>query len=734
MYCLISIILVFMYSMSMKNDQVLLLRSPKIVSDLKLSSTEVDESFKSPREIMSSIDSTKLNLDVNLRLDKKVKNLLKQDNKLKLKKKKVNTIDLDKQENTFKKKNKNKIIIKSKDSLVNISTISLKHNKYNKKKEKLKQSQIEKKKIEKLGLNNINKSIVINHPLSIEQLSFKLRIPAAEIITGLFLKGISVTVNQLVDVSIATKIAQQYDFVVNNKNEDPIDLQNQFETTTSSTIINRVPIITILGHVDHGKTSLLDTIRNTNLVTRERGGITQSIGAYEVSSLYNQVDTKLVFLDTPGHEAFSNMRLRCSQVADLIILIVAADDGLKPQTIEAIEYILSMKLPCIVAINKIDKSDINIMRVKEQLAKYNLVSEDWGGNISCIDISALKKINIDKLLTKVCSVVKSLNLQADPMQLAKGNILEAYLDKKKGIVANVIVRNGSLNIGDIIVSGNACGRVKRMKDSYGNTLVKAEPSSILEVLGFHSMPQAGLNFEVVQNEKQAKKIIGETNVVNHSNLLNLRLKSYNYREKIKSLNLIIKADTQGTIDAIIHAFMQIPQNKVQLNILTCNSGSISDTDIDLASNSQALIIAFNINVSSYILSKAEKVNVSLCQFDIIYDLLDYIQNYMLNLIDPEYSKILIGKAVVQTVFYIQKRAVAGCLVKSGKLKQDASINIYRNDQLIHESIIVSLKRVKDDVNEVIAGNECGLRCQDDYVWQSEDVIEAYELYEKPKNL
>nr|YP_009500276.1 translation initiation factor 2 [Gracilariopsis heteroclada]AXE43438.1 translation initiation factor 2 [Gracilariopsis heteroclada] len=723
-----------MYSMSMKNDQVLLLQSPKIVSDLKLSYTSVDESFKSPKEIILSIDDTKLNLDVNLKLDKKSKNLLKQDNKLKLKKQKVNTVDLDQQKNTFKKKNKNKIIIKSKDSVVNIATISLKHDKYNKKKEKLKQSQIEKKKIEKLGLSNINKSIDINHPLSIEQLSFKLRIPAAEIITSLFLKGISVTVNQLVDVSIATKIAQQYNFLVNNKNENPIDLQNQFKIPTSSTIISRVPIITILGHVDHGKTSLLDTIRNTNLVTRERGGITQSIGAYEVGWLYNQIYTKLVFLDTPGHEAFSNMRLRCSQVADLIILIVAADDGLKPQTLEAIEYILSMKLPCIVAINKIDKSDINIMRVKEQLAKYNLVSEDWGGNISCIDISALKKINIDKLLTKVCSVVKSLNLQADPMQLAQGNILEAYLDKKKGIVANVIVRNGSLNIGDIIVSGNVFGRVKRMKDSYGNTLVKAEPSSILEVLAFHSMPQAGLSFEVVQNEKQAKKLIGETDVVNRSNLLNLRLKSYNYKENIKSLNLIIKADTQGTIDAIINAFMQIPQNKVQLNVLTCNSGSISDTDISLASNSQALIIAFNINVSSYILSKAEKVNINLCQFDIIYDLLDYVQNYMLNLIDPEYSKILIGKAVVQTVFYIQKGAVAGCLVKSGKLKQNASINIYRNDQLIHESMIVSLKRVKDDVNEVIAGNECGLRCQDDYVWQSEDVIEAYELYEKPKNL
>nr|UAD88848.1 translation initiation factor 2 [Gracilariopsis chorda] len=682
---------------------------------------------------MSSIDGKSLNLDVDLKLDKKNKNLLKQDDKLKLKKKKVNNIDLDQQEDTFKKKNKNKIIFKSKDNLVNISKISLKSSKH-KKKQKLNQSQIRKIEIQNLDVNNINKFIVINQPLSIEQLSFKLQIPAAEIITSLFLKGISVTVNQLVDVSIATQIAQQYDFVVNNKNDNNIDYQDKFKTITSSTSINRAPVITILGHVDHGKTSLLDTIRNTNSVIKERGGITQSIGAYEVNWLYNQAYTKLVFLDTPGHEAFSNMRLRCSQVADLIILIVAADDGLKPQTIESIEYILSMKLPCIVAINKIDKSDINIMRVKEQLAQYNLVSEDWGGNISCVDISALKKINIDKLLTTVCSVVESLNLKADPMELAQGSILEAYLDKKKGVVANVIIRNGSLNIGDVIVSGNVYGRVKRMKDSCGNILIKAGPSSILEVLGFHSMPQGGLNFEVVENEKQAKRLIAETKIVNDSNLLDFRLKSYNYKENIKSLNLIIRADTQGTIDAIINAFMQISQNKVQLNVLTSNSGSISDTDINLASNSRALIIAFNINISTNILSKAEKANVSLCQFSIIYDLLDYIQNYMLNLIDPEYSKVLIGKAIVQTVFYIQKGAIAGCLVQSGKLKKDASINIYRNNQLIHESIIVSLKRIKDDVNEVTTNNECGVRCQDDYLWQSQDIIEAYELCEKSKIL
>nr|YP_010199399.1 translation initiation factor 2 [Gracilariopsis tenuifrons]UAD89257.1 translation initiation factor 2 [Gracilariopsis tenuifrons] len=686
---------------------------------------------------MSSIDETNLNLDVNLKLDKKTKNLLKQDNKLKLKKKRVSNINFEHQEDDFKKKHKNKIIVKSKDDLINISKTSLKPNKY-KKKEKFNQNQIQNIETQNLEVNNISKSIVINQPLSIEQLSLKLQIPAAEIITGLFLKGIPVTLNQIVDVSIATQIAQQYDFIVNNKSENNIDFENKFKTITSSTSINRAPIITILGHVDHGKTSLLDTIRNTNLVVKERGGITQSIGAYEVNWLYNQNYKKLVFLDTPGHEAFSNMRLRCSRVADLIILIVAADDGLKPQTIEAIEYILSMKLPCIVAINKIDKLDINIIRVKEQLAKYNLVSEDWGGDINCIEISALKKINIDKLLNRVCSLVDSLHLKADPMQFAQGSILEAYLDKKKGVVANIIIRNGSLNIGDIIVSGKVYGRVKRMKDSCGNILVTAEPSSILEVLGFNSMPQAGLNFEVVQSEKEAKRLIAETNIINIqsnvSNLLDLRLKSYNYKENIKILNLILRADTQGTIDAIINAFMQIPQNKVQLNILTSNSGSISDTDIDLASNSHALIIAFNINISTNILSKAEKANVHLCQFSIIYDLLDYVQNYMIDLIDPEYSKILIGKAIVQTVFYIQKGAIAGCLVKSGKLKKDALIHIYRNNQLIHESIIVSLKRIKDNVNEVNAGNECGVMCQDNYLWQSQDIIEAYELDEKPKTL
>nr|YP_009510852.1 translation initiation factor 2 [Gracilaria gracilis]AXI96525.1 translation initiation factor 2 [Gracilaria gracilis] len=722
----------FSFCMSIKNENAFLLQNPKFINSLRFIDIQSDQDFKPSLEIKKSVE----NSDFNLTFDKKPKNIFKQDHKTKLKKKKTDSIDLDQdQYNIFRKKNKGKLISNSQDDLHNVDEGSIKSNKQ-KKKEKVKQQ---------LDLNSAidsdNKSVIIDSPLSIEQLSIKLKIPVAEIITGLFLKGISVTVNQIVDIPTATQVAQKYNFTVCNQNSTlELGQLDKLQEINSCTSINRAPIITILGHVDHGKTTLLDAIRNTDFVNKEVGGITQSISAYEVKWSYKSLEKKLIFIDTPGHEAFSSMRLRCAQITDIVILIVAADDGLKPQTIEAINYILSQNLPCVVAINKVDKIDINISKVTEQLANHNILSTDWGGKFQCIEISALKKINIDKLLEAVCTVAESIDLQAEPKQVAQGIILEAYLDKTKGTVVNTVILNGTLKIGDIIVSGNSYGRVKKLINSLGSELSSAEPSSILQVLGFYSIPQSGRYFTVVKSEKKARKLIvanTSSNIAeNKKYLLNshLKLQNHNTKSNIKNLNLIIKADTQGAIDAIINSLIQIPQNKIKLNILTSNLGVVSITDIDLASNTQALIIAFNINIATNILNIAEKLNVHLRKFFIIYDLLDYVHNYMLDLIDPEYDKLLIGQAKVRTTFSVNKGTVAGCIVKSGKVKKNALINVYRGDELIHEGVISSLKRIKDDVDEVVLGNECGIMSTDYNLWQSQDVIEVYELYEKTKVL
>nr|YP_010197593.1 translation initiation factor 2 [Gracilaria flabelliformis subsp. simplex]UAD86009.1 translation initiation factor 2 [Gracilaria flabelliformis subsp. simplex] len=719
-------------SIKNENENAFLLKNPKFINSLRLIDIPSDQDFKSSLEIKNSVK----NSDFNLRFDKKTKNIFKQDNKGKLKKKKADIIDSDQdQYSIFKKKTKSKLIVNTQDDLNNIGAGSIKSNKQ-KKKEKLKQ---------KLNVNvdihDDNKSVIIDRPLTIEELSIKLQIPPAEIITGLFLQGISVTVNQVVDISTAIQVAQKYNFtVVNQKHQLEVSQLDKLQEVDSSIGINRAPIITILGHVDHGKTSLLDAIRNTNFVSNEIGGITQSVSAYEVNYSCDSLNKKLIFIDTPGHEAFSSMRLRCTQMTDIVILIVAADDGLKPQTIEAIDYIISKKLPYIVAINKIDKMDINLSKVREQLANYNILSTDWGGDIEFVEISALKKINIDALLTSIFNLAESINLKTDPKQLAQGIILEAYLDKTKGTVVNTIILNGTLKVGEIIVSDNSYGRVKKIVNNLGHELLIAEPSSILQVLGFYSVPQPGKYFHVVQSEKEAKKLITQSSLSNITentkNLLNSHLQLYNYNNKvnIKNLNLIIKADTQGTIDAVINSFIQIPQSKIKLNILTSSLGVVSSTDLDLAFNTEALIIAFNINITTNILNAAEKLNVHLCKFVLIYDLIDYVKNYMLDLIDPEYDKLLIGQAKVQTTFFINKGTVAGCIVKSGKLKKNALINVYREDKLIYEGVINSLKRMKDDVNEVVIGNECGIMCTDYNLWQPQDLIEVYELYEKPKVL
>nr|YP_010985985.1 translation initiation factor IF-2 [Grateloupia asiatica]WOL36903.1 translation initiation factor IF-2 [Grateloupia asiatica] len=732
------------FSMTSK-EELLVLKHPKIIyMPAKVNKTGRQQSMK-VNDTIPSVDQE--NLPAGSKFDKRNKVSVKQDDitearkdKVKFKKKLRNKIAINKND-LILVKNSDEVL--SEDSL-DIALIKQPRNNKHRKKIKSKQNAFEYtlQDSENRSVDSeIDKNIIIDSPLSIQELAIKLNIPEAEIITGLFLKGISVTINQVIDIPMATEVAINYDFnVLNSVSSTNSNYVKPDDDSISDKIIKRPPVITILGHVDHGKTTLLDAIRSSDLVKQEVGGITQAIAGYEVNWSYNSLTEKLIFLDTPGHEAFSSMRLRGAQVTDIVLLVVAADDGLKPQTIESIKYIKNHNLSCIVAINKIDKPDINIFKVKEELAQHDILGEDWGGDIPIIEISALLGKNIDILLSNICLLSELKELKANPFQLAQGTILEANLDKTKGPVANIIVQNGTLKVGDIIISHNVYGKVKAIINSLGVKVEQAKPSSIVELWGFSSVPQAGAAFSVVNSEKEAKQLINKNRKINDNysiyKSLNSRvtLDTYNKRAKLKQLNLIIKADTQGSIEAIINSLSQIPQEKVQINIIAASSGNISDTDIDLAMTSNSLVIAFNSNIPLHLASTAEKLNMILCSFSIIYDLLDYIKSYMLDLIEPEYEKQLIGTAIVQTVFDINKGSVAGCLVSTGKLKQDAAISVYRQNQIVYDGFLNSLKRIKDNVTEVSVDNECGVMCKDYHLWQKQDIIKAYELKQKTKVL
>nr|YP_009488764.1 translation initiation factor IF-2 [Grateloupia filicina]AWD77259.1 translation initiation factor IF-2 [Grateloupia filicina] len=732
------------FSMDNK-EELLVLKHPKIIHMLSNINTTGPQQSIDINETIPNVDQQKL--PNGNKFDKRNKVSAKQEdiiearkNKVKFKKKLRNKIAIDKND-LLLVKNSNEVL--NEDSL-DIAIIKQPRNNKNRKKIKLKQNAFEYNSQDSKNQSvdgRIDKNIIIDSPLSIQELAIKLNMPEAEIITWLFLKGISVTINQVIDIPMATEVAANYDFnVLNSASSADSNYVKPYDASMTAKTIKRPPVITILGHVDHGKTTLLDAIRSSDLVKQEVGGITQAIAGYEVNWSYNSATEKLIFLDTPGHEAFSSMRLRGTQVTDIVLLVVAADDGLKPQTIESIRHIKNHELPCIVAINKIDKHDINVFKVKEELAQYNIFGEDWGGDTPIIEISALLGKNIDILLSNICLLSELQELKANPLQLAQGTILEAHLDKAKGPVANIIVQNGTLKVGDIIASHNTYGKVKAIMNSLGVKIDQADPSSIVELWGFSNVPQAGAAFNVLDTEKEAKQVVSKHRRINDNysiyKTLNSRvtLDTYNKTANLKQLNLIIKADTQGSIEAIINSFSQISQEKVQINIIAASSGNISDTDIDLAMTSNSLVIAFNSRIPLQLVSTAEKLSIVLCSFSIIYDLLDYIQLYMLNLIDPEYEKQLIGTAIVQTVFDINKGSVAGCLVSTGKLKQDAAISVYRQDQIVYDGFLNSLKRIKDNVAEVSENNECGVMCNDYNLWQKQDIIKAYELKEKIKTL
>lgn len=728
------------------NDLVINLINPKLINELnvnsvnrKSSSVNLDTNFTDTNNI-NSVPSHANKFDRknknNLHIDD-VLEMKKKKNKLQKKSRKQIGIDSD---SLFINKN----VILSEDSINNDIVKVPKINKNKKKnKNKLNLNVYNKgsSTIDNINtLENIKKEIIIDSPISIQQLSYKLSIPETEIITFLFLKGISVTVNEVIDIKIAQEVANKYNFQVIQSQLNILTKTNNsisVNNTSNHRLIKRPPIITVMGHVDHGKTTLLNAILKINLTDTEYGGITQTIKGYDIEWEYELKKHKLIFLDTPGHKAFSSIRIRSALVTDLVLLVVAADDGLKPQTIEAIQYILKNQLPYIVVINKVDKSDINILKIKEELVEYNIIDESWGGDSVFVEVSALQQKNIDLLLSHICLLYELQDLKANPSELASGTVLETYLDIKKGPVTTLVVQNGNLNIGDFIVAGDQYGKVKIITNNLGVQLTNALPSSIVHILGFTHLPQAGLTFNVVHDKKTAQSQISQYEGVNEkiNNLYNrITWKNASDNFAVQKVNIILKSDTQGSSEAIVNAFNNISQEKVQINILNIGIGNISNKDIELAVTSNSIILGFNIILSNTARHLAKKWNININNFTIIYDLLDYMTHYMLNLVEPEYDSILVGEAMVQSIFSINKGTVAGCLVTDGKLIKETSLNIYRNSNLIHNCILDSLKHMKDDINEVHQGNECGIMCYDFNLWSVGDIIKAYALKEKEKTL
>ena len=566
--------------------------------------------------------------------------------------------------------------------------------------------------------------IVVNKPMTISELADKIQKTPAEIIKFLMFQGIMATVNQLIDVDVIKKICTEYELEVLDEDleaymEEELEKEEKIKKITEvdkKLLKKRAPVVSIMGHVDHGKTTLLDSIRASKhkIVATEVGGITQSIGAYTVY-LDNKQEKKIVFVDTPGHEAFTEMRARGAKATDIAILVVAADDGIMPQTIEAINHAKAAEVPIIVAVNKIDKPDANPDKILQQLTEHGLVPEEWGGDTITVKVSALQGSGIDELLEYILLVADVQDLKANPKAEASGVVIEANLDKGKGPVATLLVQNGTLRVGNCIVVGTACGRVRALLSDAGERIQKAEPSTPVEILGLTEVPQAGDYFEVVQNEKEMKSIVNERKEKERSKRLDAMLPAHVRREAvageddIPQLNLIIKANTNGAAEAVSQAIAQLESTEIKTKIIHVGVGDISEADVMLASASNALILGFTVKEDSNALAAAEKEGVTIKKYDIIYQILEDIEKTMLSLLEPEIKQVELGKAEVRQVFTIGKTTrIAGCYVTEGKIVRSKDAILLRDGKEIFRGAIDQLKRFKDDVKEVAQGFECGI--------------------------
>lgn len=584
------------------------------------------------------------------------------------------------------------------------------------------------------------KSIVVNQAMTISELSDKIQKTPAEIVKFLMMNGVMATVNQLIDVDVIKKICAEYELEVLDEDLEAYieeELEKEQEKKALSEVDKkllkkRAPVVSIMGHVDHGKTTLLDSIRASKhkIVATEVGGITQSIGAYTVY-LDNSNEKKIVFVDTPGHEAFTEMRARGAKATDIAILVVAADDGIMPQTIEAINHAKAAEVPIIVAVNKIDKPGANPDRILQQLTEHGLVPEEWGGETITVKVSALQGTGIDELLEYILLVADVQDLKANPKAEASGVVIEANLDKGKGPVATLLVQNGTLRIGNCVVVGTACGRVRALLSDSGEKIQKAEPSTPVEILGLTEVPQAGDRFEVVKNEKEMKSIIEKRREKERDKRLEAMLPAHIRREAvagdedIPQLNLIIKANTHGSAEAVSQAIAQVESKEIKTKIIHVGVGDISEADVMLASASGALILGFTVKTDNNASAAADREGVTIKTYDIIYQILEDIEKTMLSLLQPEIKHVELGKAEVRQIFTIGKTTrIAGCYVTEGKIVRSKDARLLRDGKEIFKGAIDQLKRFKDDVKEVAQGFECGISFAKFNDIQEGDIIEV----------
>ena len=585
--------------------------------------------------------------------------------------------------------------------------------------------------------------ITVDGTLTVQQLAEALGKPATEVIMKLMKMGTMASLNQEVNFEIASHLASDYGFTLvaggNDEDaEEEIEALMQIEEDREEDLKPRPPVVTVMGHVDHGKTSLLDAIRSTHVTNSEAGGITQHIGASEVS-INGQ---KIVFLDTPGHEAFTAMRARGAQVTDIAILVVAADDGIMPQTIEAINHAKAAEVPLIVAINKIDKPSANPDKVKQELSEQGLLVEDWGGDVIAVPVSARQKTGIDTLLEMILLVAEMEELKANPDKRAVGTVVEAELDKGRGPVATVLVQGGTLKVGDPIVCGVACGKVRAMINSKGKRVKTAGPSTAVEILGLSEVPQGGDQFVAVPSDKVARNIAEKRQQIAREEMLksNQRMSLDQFfnqmnEGQVKELNIVIKADVQGSVQAVKQSLEKLSNDEVGVRVIHGGVGAINESDVTLAAASNAIIIGFNVRPVSGAESLAEKESVDIRSYTIIYKAIEDIQAAMSGMLDPEYRDEDTGKAEIREVYKISGvGTVSGCYVTSGKIFRNGKVRIVRDGIIIHEGEILALKRFKDDVKEVNSGYECGMSFVNYNDIKVGDIVEAYITKEVERKL
>ena len=600
-----------------------------------------------------------------------------------------------------------------------------------------KQRAEEAEKMKRLATEKVKKpqlKLVLPEELAVSDLASRLKVTNAEIVKKLMVLGVMASASQIIDYDTAAIVAEEFGAKV--EKEVIITIEDRLIDVSEDdkeSLITRAPVVVVMGHVDHGKTSLLDAIRNANVTASEAGGITQHIGAYRVKTNNREI----TFLDTPGHAAFTAMRARGAMVTDIAILVVAADDGIMPQTVEAINHAKAAGVSIIVAINKIDKPGANIDKVKQELTEYGLVTEEWGGDTICVPVSAIKKEGIDTLLEMVLLVADMKELKANPDRASSGTVIEAKLDKGRGPVATILVQNGTLKTGDIIIAGTTVGRVRMMINDKGEKVKSAGPSIPIEIVGLSEVPEAGDVFHSVDNERMARELVEQRkhlikeeqfNSVKKVSLEDLFSQIQN--GDVKDLNIIVKADVQGSAEAVKTSLEKLSNEEVHVNVIHSGVGGITEFDIMLATASGAIVVGFNVRPDKSAVETADNNNIEIRLYRIIYDCIEEMQAAMKGLLTPKYKEVILGHAQVRQIIKISGvGTIAGCYVQDGKIVRNASVRLVRDSIVVYEGTINSLKRFKDDAKEVAESFECGIGLEKYNDVREDDIIEAFVMEE-----